>query len=440
MGSAFFRYTNNIETFRRKEHWMKTKGSLFLILSAIFMVVGIFVVNAFTAPLIEEAKLQRENSLYFDVVPTANGFESYLPLSTPPESVRSMISMTQDAADYVLVYEAKIKGWNDGIEFLLFVYADRPEIAGIRILSHNETVGIGDRLLENASFLNQFINLSGPQLVAQGLDQIAGTSAPVTNAAIEEAVLEILSYHQEFILGEVDTTPPIIRILALPTTFNAGSVEPNWEDYFVVTNKEEVTVSIDRGTLNMDIVSTSPYEVTATFIDADGNQAQASVFITIVAAEEVVEIVNVEPSEERSDLFNELYPANTKLSDVTGVTSLIEPILNVYQILQNDTLLSSVYEATAVGFYGKNSPIQFLLFVQPSGAIDQLVILGSNANEGYGQLLVNLDYLQGFSGLNSAEVEEYQFDSVAKTTETRTGMNEAILLVLEFHLSLENSN
>jgi Na+-translocating ferredoxin:NAD+ oxidoreductase RnfG subunit len=418
---------------------MKTKGSLFLILSAIFMVVGIFVVNAFTAPLIEEAKLQRENSLYFDVVPTANGFESYLPLVTPPESVRSMVSMTQDAADIVLVYEATIKGWNDGIEFLLFVYADRPEIAGIRILSHNETVGIGDRLLENTSFLDQFVNLSGQELLAQGLDQISGTSAPVTNAAIEEAVIEILTYHQEVILGEVDTTPPIIRILALPTTFNAGSVEPNWEDYFVVTNKEEVTVSIDRGTLNMGIVSTSPYEVTATFIDADGNQAQASVFITIVAEEEVVEIVNVEPSEERSDLFNELYPANTKLSDVTAVTSLIESVRNVYQIIQDETIISHVYEASVVGFY-RNTPIQLLLFVQPSGAIDRLVILSSNDSEGYGELLVNSDYLQGFSGLTSSTLEAYQFDSIAETTRTRNGLRDGILTLLAFHQTLENSN
>jgi Na+-translocating ferredoxin:NAD+ oxidoreductase RnfG subunit len=418
---------------------MKTKGSLFLILSAIFMVVGIFVVNAFTAPLIEEAKLQRENSLYFDVVPTANGFESYLPLVTPPESVRSMVSMTQDAADFVLVYEATIKGWNDGIEFLLFVYADRPEIAGIRILSHNETVGIGDRLLENTSFLDQFVNLSGQELLAQGLDQISGTSAPVTNAAIEEAVIEILTYHQEVILGEVDTTPPIIRILALPTTFNAGSVEPNWEDYFVVTNKEEVTVSIDRGTLNMGIVSTSPYEVTATFIDADGNQAQASVFITIVAEEEVVEIVNVEPSEERSDLFNELYPANTKLSDVTAVTSLIESVRNVYQIIQDETIISHVYEASVVGFY-RNTPIQLLLFVQPSGAIDRLVILSSNDSEGYGELLVNSDYLQGFSGLTSSTLEAYQFDSIAETTRTRNGLRDGILTLLAFHQTLENSN
>jgi Na+-translocating ferredoxin:NAD+ oxidoreductase RnfG subunit len=418
---------------------MKTKGSLFLILSAIFMVVGIFVVNAFTAPLIEEAKLQRENSLYFDVVPTANGFESYLPLVTPPESVKSMVSMTQDAADFVLVYEATIKGWNDGIEFLLFVYADRPEIAGIRILSHNETVGIGDRLLENNTFLNQFVNLSGQELLAQGLDQISGTSAPFTNAAIEEAVIEILTYHQEVILGEVDTTPPIIRILALPTTFNAGSVEPNWEDYFVVTNKEEVTVSIDRGTLNMGIVSTSPYEVTATFIDADGNQAQASVFITIVAEEEVVEIVNVEPSEERSDLFNELYPANTKLSDVTAVTSLIESVRNVYQIIQDETIISHVYEASVVGFY-RNTPIQLLLFVQPSGAIDRLVILSSNDSEGYGELLVNSDYLQGFSGLTSSTLEAYQFDSIAETTRTRNGLRDGILTLLAFHQTLENSN
>lgn len=418
---------------------MKTKGSLFLLLSAIVMVIGIFVVNAYTSPLIEEARLQRENSLYFDVVPAANGFVSYLPVTTPPESVQTMVSMTQDDDDYVLVYEASIKGWNDGIEFLLFVYADRLEVAGIRIVSHNETVGIGDRLLENTSFLNQFVNLNGTQLVTQGLDQIAGTSAPVTNAAIEEAVVEIINYHQEFILGEVDTTPPIIRVLALPTTFNAGSVEPNWEDYFVATNKEEVTVSINRGNLDMNVASETPYEVTATFVDANGNQAQASVLITIVAEEEVIEIVNVEPSDERSTLFNELYPSNTTLSDVTGMTSLVEPVSNVYQILESDEIITTVYEATAVGFYGKSSPIQLLLFVQPSGAIDQLVILSSNAREGYGELLVNLEYLQGFSGLNETGVADYEFDSVANTTETRTGMNEAILAVLAFHQTLENS-
>jgi len=189
----------------------------------------------------------------------------------------------------------------------------------------------------------------------------------------------------------------------------------------------------------MGIVSSSPYEVTATFIDSDGNQAQASVYITIVAEEEVVEIVNVEPSEERSDLFNELYPENTKLSDVTAVTSLIESVRNVYQIIQDETIISHVYEASVVGFY-RNTPIQLLLFVQPSGAIDRLVILSSNDSEGYGELLVNSDYLQGFSGLTSSTLEAYQFDSIAETTRTRNGLRDGILTLLAFHQTLENSN
>lgn len=418
---------------------MKTKGSLFLVLSAIFMVIGIFLVNAFTAPLIEEAKLQRENSLYFDIVPQANGFDVYMPVTTPPDSVQAMVSMTQDDEDFVLVYEANVKGWNEGIDFLLFVYADRLELAGIRIVSHNETVGIGDRLLENPAFLDQFVNLSGPQVIRQGLDQIAGTSAPVTNAAIEDAVIEILTYHQEFVLGEVDATPPMIRVLALPTTFNAGSVEPNWETYFVVTNKDEVSVTIDRGNLNMNVASETPYEVTATFVDADGNQAQASVLITIVAEEEVIEIINIEPGEERSMLFNELYPSNTLLSDVTDVVSLIEAVSNVYQIIEDDVVIATVYEASAIGFY-RNTPIQYLLFIQPSGAVDQLIILSSNENEGYGQLLTNVDYLEGFSGLSAEAVETYEFDSVAETTRTRTGLKDSILAILAFHQTLDISN
>lgn len=418
---------------------MKTKGSLFLVLSAIIMVIGIFVVNAYTAPLIEEAKLQRENSLYFDIVPAANGFEPYIPSTTPPEYVRSIVNMTQDANDFVLVYEANVKGWNDGITFMLFVYADRLEVAGIRIVSHNETVGIGDRLLENTLFLSQFVDASGPQFMSQGLDQIAGTSAPVTNAAIEDAVIEILKYHQEVILDGVDSTLPSIRILTLPTTFNAGSVEPDWGNYFVVTNKDDVSVLIDRGNLNMELARALPYEITATFTDANGNQAQASIFITVVAAEEVVEIVNVEPSDERKALFNELYPANTLLSDVTGVISLIESVSRVYQIVQDEAVLSTVYEASAIGFY-RNDPIQLLLFVEPTGAIDQLVILSSSASEGYGRLLNNVDYLQGFSGLTSESVDAYEFDSIADTTRTRNGLRDSILALLAFHQTLESSN
>jgi Na+-translocating ferredoxin:NAD+ oxidoreductase RnfG subunit len=419
---------------------MKTKSSLFLVASAIFMVVGIFVVNAYTAPLIEEARLQREYSLYFDIVPDANGLASYTPLSNPPVFVRSMTSMTQDENDYVLVYESTIKGWNDGIELLLFVYVDRLEIAGIRIVAHNETVGIGDRLLENPSFLSQFNELNGSQLINQGLDQIAGTSAPITQLAIEEAIIEILQYHQAVVLNEVavDTTLPIIRILALATTFNAGTTEPNWEDYFVVTNKDSVTVTINRGSLNMNVASASPYEVKATAVDQNGNQAQASIFVTIVAEEDIIEIINVEPNEERSALFNEWFPNNTKLSDVTQTVVLIESVTNVYQIFQVEDVVATVYEASAVGFY-RNTPIQLLLVIQPSGAIDRLVILSSNENEGYGQLLNNADYLQGFRGLDFTAVEGYDFDSVAETTRTRTGLKESILLVLAFHQTLENS-
>jgi electron transport complex protein RnfG len=418
---------------------MKTKSSLFLVVSALLMVAGIFGVNAYTAPLIEEARFQRENSLYFDIVPDANAFALFAPEISPPSAVRSMIAMTQDSKEYVLVYDVSIKGWNDGIQLLLFVYADRLDIAGIRILSHNETVGIGDRLLENPGFLNQFKELSGTQVIDQGLDSIAGTSAPVTNQAVEDAVIDILMYHQEFILREVDTTPPLIRVLSLPTTFNAGSAEPNWVDYFTVTNKDSVTVSIDRGTLNMNVARTVPYQITATFVDDSGNRAQASIFITIVAEEEIIEIINVPPSEERSSLFNELYPNNTTLSDVTGVVFLSEPLSNVYEILQDETVIATVYEASAIGFY-RNTPIQLLLFVQPSGAIDQLVILSSSASEGYGQLLVNSDYLQGFKGLNATSLDAYEFDSIADTTRTRTGLKESILAILEFHQLQSNSN
>lgn len=422
---------------------MNTKGSIFLVLAALAMVAGIFAVNAYTSPLIEEARIQRENSLYFDIVPDANGFGPFTPLTAPPSFVQSMVTMTQGGDDYVLVYEATFKGWNDGIQTLFFVYADRLEVAGIRVLAHNETVGIGDRLLENRTFLSQFQRLTGERLFDQGLDQIAGTSAPITQEAVEDALVEVLRYHQEFILGEVevDTTPPIIRVLALPTTFNAGSEEPDWRRYFEVTNKEEVSVTIDRGELNMNQASDAPYVITATFTDPVGNTAQARLNITIVAEEEVIEIVNVEPSAERSQLFNELFPNNSQLTDLTDVVTLQEPVTNVYRILEGDTPVAFVYEAAVVGFY-RNTPIQLLLFVAPDGTIVRLEILASNDREGYGQLLTNSTYLEGFVGLNvsNASVDDYVFDSVADATGTRTGLQTGIVAILEYHAQLNPSN
>jgi hypothetical protein len=52
---------------------------------------------------------------------------------------------------------------------------------------------------------------------------------------------------------------------------------------------------------------------------------------------------------------------------------------------------------------------------------------------------VNTEYLQGFSTLNAAQVQAYEFDEVADTTGTQTGLREAILLVLAFHETLEIS-
>jgi hypothetical protein len=116
-------------------------------------------------------------------------------------------------------------------------------------------------------------------------------------------------------------------------------------------------------------------------------------------------------------------------------------VSNVYRIKQEDTIVAIVYEATVVGFY-RNSPIRLLLMVNLDGTINQLVILASNANEGYGQLLVNPDYLQGFQGRNATNtsVDNYVFDSVAEVTVTRTGLQTGIVEILEYHSSQDYSN
>jgi hypothetical protein len=236
---------------------------------------------------------------------------------------------------------------------------------------------------------------------------------------------------------------PSFVFLALPTTFNAGSDEPDWRRYFEVTNKDQVTCHHRPRQLGHECQASecTVRDYRNLHRSTVANTAQARLNITIVAEEEIIEIINVEPIPERAQLFNQLFPNNTQLTDLTEVVALQEPVTNVYRILEGDVAVAFVYEASVVGFY-RNTPIQLLLFVAPEGTILRLEILASNASEGYGQLLSNAAYIDGFIGLSAtnASIEDYVFDSVADATRTRSGLQSGVVAILDYHAQLNPSN
>ncbi len=411
---------------------------MFLIVSALLMVAGIFVVNQYTAPLIEQGQIQRENALYFDIIPEATGFGQFTPLGLPPSTVNSMVTMTQGGEDFVLVYNTTFKGWNDGIEVLFFVYANRTDVAGIRIINHNETADYGGRLLNSSLFVSQFTNLSFNQVKDPGIDRAAGATA--TRNAVNNALQEILTYHQEVILGieTVDTTPPAVRVLALPTTFNEGAEEPNWRQYFEVTNKDSVDVSIDRGNLNMDTASVVPYVITATFVDEFGNTTVVTLDVTILPSDEAVEITIIPPRDEIIALLLTHRP-NGSFADITDQFVLPPVVERVYTTELADQLVDIAYE---LRFTGWNPNVHvFVVVDQAHRSFSHIYILSDDETRGYGKdLLADNAFVKVFIQQSLAQLDPTEWDSFTGATRTRDAFVNALIEVLEFDATLNPSS
>jgi electron transport complex protein RnfG len=89
--------------------------------------------------------------------------------------------------------EVETKGYGGTMRVLVGINADNT-VRGVRVLSHNETRGIGSRATE-PSFLSQFENLGKEQLAFKPQGQVeAITGATISSRAILEAVRRALEY------------------------------------------------------------------------------------------------------------------------------------------------------------------------------------------------------------------------------------------------------
>ena len=139
-------------------------------------------VNAVTAPKIQMQQEKEEQDALKSLIPNASEFRPYT---------------KADKLEYYAAYEngrlcgfvikGKARGYSSDIEALAALDL-KLEITDVRILSANETPGLGSRVKDN-SFLGQFKNKS-----LQSLDKIqAITGATISSRAVIKAVESKLS-------------------------------------------------------------------------------------------------------------------------------------------------------------------------------------------------------------------------------------------------------
>lgn len=165
-----------------------------LILSLICMTASasLAVVNSVTKPkIISQARTEEEKSLK-EVMPEGEGFE---PVKIGPDIIYYKIYDKYNKF-IGIAFKASGKGYSSQVESIVGM-AKEGKVTAIKILSQNETPGLGTRIAEN-NFLERFI---GWDVHAQkGIQAIAG--ATISSRAVIDSVEKKAQELKELIKNE----------------------------------------------------------------------------------------------------------------------------------------------------------------------------------------------------------------------------------------------
>ncbi|MBQ2720462.1 MAG: FMN-binding protein, partial [Clostridia bacterium] len=160
---------------------------LMIIIAAVVLMLA--VVNGLTKDRIAENAKKANDEARISLFAEADSFD--------PTSVE----LSEDLAKYVgEVYEATkdgntigycvsvaYNGFGGKINMIVGISADGL-ITGVKVVSHTETAGVGERIISNGSILSQFVNAS-----ANSISSVSTiTGATVTSKAIIEGVQKAL--------------------------------------------------------------------------------------------------------------------------------------------------------------------------------------------------------------------------------------------------------
>lgn len=135
-------------------------------------------VNTITAPKIKQQKEDKERLALNEVMPGARSFK----FKSISEEEGYYLAYDENNKLVGFVIKGHKKGYSSDIEVMLGLNLNL-KISGIKILSQNETPGLGSRIAED-SFLNQFKNKNSLSL--DGVQTITG--ATISSSAVIKSI------------------------------------------------------------------------------------------------------------------------------------------------------------------------------------------------------------------------------------------------------------
>jgi len=174
-------------SLKDKEIW---KMTFTLVLVCLLSSLCLAVTSKLLSPTIDINNDNKLTGALKEVLPGASSF--YSPewfvdaFSAYPDVESVYIGKSETGSvGFAIIYLAP--GYNDNIKLLVGITADK--ISDVKILSHQETPGLGSRITETR-FISQF---SGKQLSSKKQDFDTITGATISSTAVVAGVLDTLS-------------------------------------------------------------------------------------------------------------------------------------------------------------------------------------------------------------------------------------------------------
>ncbi len=171
--------------------------SLFLICVVVTALLAL--TNAVTAPKIDALAVETQEAAKKQVLSSAASFSEEKQVEKDGVSYTYYDGLASDGSVMGYVFVTSAKGYGGDISVMVGVLGDGT-VAGVNILSINETAGLGMNA-KNQSFLDQFLGKSGEIGVAKNnpsdTEIQALTGATITSSAMATAVNTALSLYAE---------------------------------------------------------------------------------------------------------------------------------------------------------------------------------------------------------------------------------------------------
>ncbi|MBE6879131.1 MAG: FMN-binding protein [Ruminococcaceae bacterium] len=154
-------------------------------------------VNNITAPIIAEAAAKAADAARYELLPEADGFEK---IEVEVEGVTEMYKATNDKG-YVISAQGNGYGGNGSVK-LMIAYDNEGTITNIKVIDcSGETPGIGDKIVSEPWYMEQYIGLNGEAKKGENVDLISGTT--ISSGAALNAVNAAYKAFSEKALGVV---------------------------------------------------------------------------------------------------------------------------------------------------------------------------------------------------------------------------------------------